>query len=394
MFNKKGLFMFFGILLISFSIVIFIGGTEPIITVNEKEPDEEERPFYNQRDFQSTNILEVSVSLDENQLKLLKEFNNKYEESHSGVYIRLNSYTKEQAYTEYKQASQIGTASDIMLLDNDWINEFAASGYLIQLDEIINSMNVEYHNLLRYQTKWNGSDWAIPIESDMYIWVWNPKQLTKMDVLKPNTLENLIEIMFLYPEKVYVDQNDPYSLLQILSMLNTMTKEGSSVEINHSDIQWDIITKLKVAENSWELLNNGEILLKLTTLKDFYNHENEIYEYAPVYLESESENTSPIGGGVIRGSSFVISSNTNEQKEAFEWLQTLLSGPYYSKIFNNNRVDIQLDGMKAMKPNPNLPNQLSRFIQDFNQLYGVNQSSFLEKNSILWTSQWMEDSQN
>ncbi|NDI33686.1 extracellular solute-binding protein [Chengkuizengella sediminis] len=395
MLNKKGLFMFFGIILISFSIVTFIGGTEPNITINEKETNEEERPFYNQREFQSANILEISVSLDENQLQLLKEFNNKYEKTHSGVYIRLNSYHKEQAYDEFIQASQIGSASDIFLVENEWINEFAASGYLIQLDEIINSMDIEVHNLLHSQTKWNGFDWAVPIDSDMYVWVWNPDQLKETNVfIQPNTIENLIEIMALHPEKVYVDQKDPYSMLQIISMLNSIINDGSFVQSNASEIQWDIVTRFAVAENTWELLNNGEILLKLTTLKDYYNHQDENYEYTPIYLESESVNSSPIGG-VIKGSSFVVSSNTNVQKEAFEWLQTLLVDPYYSKIFDNKRVDdIQLDDMKALKPNPNLPDQLNRFIQDLNQLYSVNQSSFLEQYSTLWTSQWMGYDQN
>ncbi|NBI29402.1 extracellular solute-binding protein [Chengkuizengella sp. YPA3-1-1] len=396
MLNKKSLFMYFGIILISFSIVTFIGGTEPSTTMNEKETNEEERTIYNQRDFQSANILEISVFLDEIQLQLLKEFNIKYEKSHSGVNIRLNSYNKEQAYDKYKQASQVGAASDIMLLDNDWINEFAANGYLIQLDEIMNSMNIEYHNLLRHQTKWNGSDWAVPIDSDIYVWVWNPEQLEKKDVLKPDRLENLLEFMVLYPEKVYVDQNDPYSLLQIISMLNTSQKQRSSVESEHLKIQLDIISKLAAAENSWESIKNGDILFKLTTLKDFYNHGNDEFEYAPIYLETEFMNASPVGGGVIKGSSFVVSSNTKVQKEAFEWLQTLLLDSYYSKIFiNNNRVDdIQLEVLKALKPNPNLPDQLSRFIQDLNQLNHEGQMNFLEQHSDLWTSQWMGYDQN
>ncbi|MDP5273135.1 ABC transporter substrate-binding protein [Chengkuizengella axinellae] len=396
MFNRKGLFMFMGMILISFSIVTFIGGTEPNnIAVNQNETDEEEKPYSTQREFQSTKVLEISVSLGDNQLQLLQEFNAEFEKNHKGVNIRLNNVSEDESYELYKQESQIGISSDIMLLDNEWINEFAASGYLIQVDEIINSMNDQFQTLLLAQTKWNRHDWAVPVDSDVYVVVWNPNLVEDSEeIFPPATTAEFVDMIYLNPEQVYIDQKDPFSMLQIITILNAKNDlEETNEEIQSLEIQWDIISKFAYSEDDpWGLLNNGEIMLMITSLNEITKSVDFNYHYSPIQLVKEADSLeSPLIGGFIKGRSFAVSSNTNVQKEAFEWLQTLLLDEKYSNLFTDHLVDnLTLSAMSFLAPSPYLPQNISQFNQDIEQLYGTGSSTFLPQSEI-WNLDWLEN---
>lgn len=78
------------------------------------------------------------------------------------------------AYGAYVNASRVGLAADVMLMDNEWVKTFAVSGYLAPADSAFAGDALsEQFDAISSPLRWNGYIWGVPRDYDPYVLVWH-----------------------------------------------------------------------------------------------------------------------------------------------------------------------------------------------------------------------------
>lgn len=331
--------------------------------------------------------LRVAVAMDTDEYLKLVALSLEFETYQRGLKIDVEMIDEDDVYSYYKKALQMGDAPDIMLLDNAWINEFAALSYLAQLDEVVSSnMNEMQIAPMVAQAKWNGLLWAVPKEVNPYVIAWNSDRLAEVGAIDmPETVDNLLAINYMLsqtdPEKTgfFLDFDDPYAFISAVWML-----EGQFIDLNEENeplhneetfhklqallypSQFEVFAGMVDDEteahdgevmiqmsddtevddeaeeekdsapeiiplwseedfDAWQLLNDGTIAMMLTTVKDYQTHAADHVKMTalPLYDESELGMHSLADGSWLAGKSFAVSSKSERKKEAFDWIQSM-----------------------------------------------------------------------
>lgn len=360
------LFLFAVVLVsIAFMTSLFIGRTSPTTSDELNELDRNPSTSNYQEENDLHKKLTISVTMDENEFKELMSQSDLFEINNEELTIEFIRIEDQGAYEYYKRASQLGEAPDIMLLDNTWINELAALGYLAEVDEIFmsNIQTLQLSPMIK-QAKWNGFLWAVPKEVDPYVIVWNKERLVEFEYEKiPDNINDLIllnqKLKSLSENReqrkgIYIDFHDPYALISLFLAFDEEWFNDIESKFNFSNA--DLLQKFKdffylnemESENQsnkistdfplasefdpWEKLNTGEIAIMITRLSEFNKYALEHIELTAFPLDRDT-NTKP--GGWLHGKSFAVSSKSTIKKEAFEWIQRLTT------------TEIQIELMKA-----------------------------------------------
>ncbi|MDB4866818.1 MAG: extracellular solute-binding protein [Cohnella sp.] len=118
--------------------------------------------------------LRVAVALDDAEFRFLQKQNDDLAYRYRDIAVQLTRVDPDKAYDEFTKASQIGEAPDVMLLPNEWVIQFAASGYLLPADSaFVREALAEQFDALSASVKWNGYLWGVPRDFDPYVLVWN-----------------------------------------------------------------------------------------------------------------------------------------------------------------------------------------------------------------------------
>jgi maltose-binding protein MalE len=287
--------------------------------------------------------LKVTVSMQPTEYALLQKQSAEYTLSHNDIHVELKNVI--DGYAELKKANQLGDGPDLMLLDNHWVNEFAALGFLHPMDEFFTGEQ-QSHGIttLMNQVKWNGYLWAIPKDVDPYILVWNTKIKippdNKWPLHAPETVDEWLtwNKTLMHPEAgkygIYFDPLDTYAFLSLISTLtddtshpNFLTKmndpatikkvesffapqeeiwNGSSVKQNYP--------ALSAALDPWYLLKQGKIAAMVTSVSEYKLHGNGDISLAALSLKS-----------LLKGRSYAISSRSKNSTLAINWIKEMTS---------------------------------------------------------------------
>lgn len=310
--------------------------------------------------------LNVAVSMTDSEFKVLEELGRSFMSSHS-VLVHLHNLPKDEVYEQYKSTSQLGEAYDVMLLDNVWVNEFAALGYLEPLEEsLMLALEANQIDPMLSQVRWNGFLWAVPKEIDPYILAWNKKKYMDFDIeVALGSYEELIAANHLFTNLeeqehgVYFDFHDPYAFI---SLLWTLGGEWiDPVEHKPTMLRQEIIERLNTffyAEreeeeenilspplhelypiqnehwNPWEAMNNDQMAIMITSLSDYMRNAGETIGMSalPAYYDEINNITY---GGWMNGRSFAISSKSEVTEEAFLWTEYMTTPEIQLRFMNS-----------------------------------------------------------
>ncbi|GIP36373.1 extracellular solute-binding protein [Paenibacillus sp. J2TS4] len=296
-------------------------------------------------------LIHLAVCMKPEEYEALKQWTEQYSAAKTGIKVELTNLPLNEAYDILKKASQLGEAPDLMLLNNDWVNEFAALGYLQPMDEwLSNDQQAQRLPELMDQVKWNGYLWGIPKDVDPYILAWNKQKAEELQVdHAPLTAEELLQWneKFMNPEEkqygVYYHPDDPYSLLSLLSALGVPFSEGvnplaklddpetmHSLEsfFNPKEKSWDpkvFQTNFPLPTKDWdpwEQLSSGNIAAMITTISDYKLHENDKIALSALPMVTEGAGQT---GTWLKGRSYAISSRAGQEEAVIELLQELTS---------------------------------------------------------------------
>lgn len=323
--SKKGMIFLLGIILISIAFITtyYLGRSNPATSPSEQNENIIDPSSEEARLDETKEELKIAVSMDTFEYLKLVALGYEFEEYNPHLKIEIESIDKHEAYDYYKRASQLGDAPDIMLLDNAWINEFAALSYLAQLDDTLASTMTEIQVApMNGQARWNGFQWAVPKELDPYVIAWNKERFAEHGVED-------------FPKKT----ND---LLILNQMLTNSEKEHAGLYPNLKD-PYAFITLVAMLEQSWEnedgVLNFPDDELLVNRLSFLLYPEQASLQLAL----KQNEDTEPSGEVTIQQSDDV---NDEAQTEAeAEADESQSKNPY---TFNERWISDDFDAWGAL----------------------------------------------
>ncbi|WP_168120670.1 extracellular solute-binding protein [Paenibacillus sp. HB172176] len=126
-----------------------------------------------------TTDLFVTVSMDAAEFNKLEALNKQFMNNYPYLNVKLtNESAAEADFAAWKNRSDQGSATDIMLLDNSWVIPFAVEGLLKPVDSLMTGdVLKEQPARLAEPLKWNGYSWGVPNDFNPYIMLWNKDML-------------------------------------------------------------------------------------------------------------------------------------------------------------------------------------------------------------------------
>lgn len=288
--------------------------------------------------------LTATVFMQLEEFKLMSEWNEEFQQLHPGTTITITNLAYEQSYLYLKEQAKSGQGSDIMMLDNNWISEFAARGYLSHRASDFTPSDIgSTHNQVLAQTEWNGYTWAIPHSIDPYIIVWNPSLIHgESDIPKTidqwQTLHDSLLLNDPNYEGIYVNGNDEQAFISlIMAFRGNWSEEIEQMYTLKSDQDIHLLEQLmtsEIADNKdglrkplvhmdsytsneyWEKFANNQFAAMVVPLSEWMVHKNS-EEYISVSLLSGDTQDA---GLWLAGSSYAVSSQTLHQEMAYNWI--------------------------------------------------------------------------
>lgn len=118
--------------------------------------------------------IDVIVSMSEIELAELHLLNDRFESAHPGATVQIHNVPHEELYDRLKREAALDELPDILLLESEWVQEFAARGYLDPIDDLYSAESLADHPAaLLEQVRWNGYLWGVPLHPDPYVIVWS-----------------------------------------------------------------------------------------------------------------------------------------------------------------------------------------------------------------------------
>ncbi|TFE31717.1 extracellular solute-binding protein [Cohnella luojiensis] len=354
--------------------------------------------------------LAVEVALPEREYQLLTEQNDQFMLSHPDIIVELRRIDPEQAYSTFKRSSEMGESADIMLLSNDWVKEFASSGYLLPTDAaFVGKALAEQFDAIVAPLKWNGYTWGVPREMDPFVMVWNKGKLHEWlgeDVTLPLTIEQWFTLANMSSEHaeamswLSIDRKDP---LALLAWLENATDERSDGLWEKEDEPWTG----SLHEQALMLLQQHRATLNVTTsssdtilaLKQGTTIAGLLpYSEASAVVEEPRLGSDPnleldhltwrLPYVSPRANCFAISSSTDAEEAAYVWISEMTDDqsqlrqldelnklPVYRSLYDSDR---KLSNLLPGRTGQTFPNQAPLHT-------GPDQVARLARLSNLWS---------
>jgi ABC-type glycerol-3-phosphate transport system substrate-binding protein len=359
---------------------------------------------------QEITMLTVEVALEAVEFNALVDQNIAFELRHPDINVELLRIEPEQAYLAFKQSSEMEESADIMLLENEWVKEFAASGYLLPADAaFVGKALAEQFDALATPLKWNGYLWGVPRSLDPYVLVWNADLLGEWlgaDAVLPLTIEQWTALTAKSAQLqgttswLTLDPNDP---LALLAWLENTSGERSDGLWTKGSKPWDGtlfeqalsmleqqrtgVTFADTKEEAGRLLKEGETLAAIIPYSKAATliAEPRLASNTNLEIDHQSWKLPYIWP---RGSSFAISSHTEAEDAVHTWIAEMTDVPIqlqnmeessrlpvYRSLYESDRL---LSNLLPGKTGQSFPNQSPLVM-------GPDLPARLKQLSILWS---------
>ncbi|WP_166243785.1 extracellular solute-binding protein [Paenibacillus turpanensis] len=305
----------------------------------------------------------VSVPLRLEETTRLREFIAQYEVNHPDIRVRVIQQPVPAEYDSSLTVLRMGEAPDIMLVDNVWVSEWAAQGYLQPLDSYYTPEHqVKHADDMVSQLKWNGYIWGIPKDMDPYIIVYH-KQTFADDPggVPPNFGEPLLSVHkeLSNAEKgtfgLWADPDDPYAVISLLWALGGSVERAlngqdggalssskeESIKLLEAYLSVPHPAEPLTVEEAWSYLQNGTIAMMIAPSSIVKLLPKDGLESIEIGGQAGAANDSiPKGtartvqrsGGWMKGRSFVITAGSDHASESAKFLLELSGREVQSRL--------------------------------------------------------------
>ncbi|WP_438433390.1 ABC transporter substrate-binding protein [Gorillibacterium sp. sgz500922] len=348
--KRKGLLVLMMVLGLSILVFVQFAGTKDKGTAKPAGTEEEGAAPQGQRDKRENDtVLRVSVSLGAKEWDTLNALTDEFMETHSGTQVKLENLPAAERYAAWKKAGQFGAGPDLMLLDNGWVQEFAALGFLYPASEYFTAdKQSQYLPAVLDQVKWNGYLWGVPKDIDPYILAWNRQTAeangwSKAPATGPELMEWNRKLM--NPAKgtygIYFDPQDYMSLLSVYTaFISVLPDEANPLRLAaepsvRKSLQAFLVPQQEAWDSAlfranypiasatwdpWKLLGEGKMAGFVTTVSDYRLHPLAGVEFSSLPMPGGGDTGT---GSWLKGRSYCLSSHTENTAAALEWIKAV-----------------------------------------------------------------------
>lgn len=291
-------------------------------------------------------IIRASIAVSPEEYAVFTRLARQFSSLHEGVTVQVENVEADQAYEIWKKAAQMGEAPDLMLLDNNWVLEFAALGFLQPVGDFFSVDQQDSRiSTLMDQVKWNGYIWGVPKDVDPYVMAWNVDAAGEYGFENaPATSQEMLEwnsLMLKSDEGrwgIYAHPSDPYSFIAVTSSLTgawlgrelSLENELDALRALESFYvpYEEIWTAASYQQNyplpteewePWLQLADGGIAAMITTVSEFKKHAADNIKIASIPIVDTDEERIVW----LKGRSFAVSSRTPYAQLVMDWIKDM-----------------------------------------------------------------------
>nr|WP_233168160.1 ABC transporter substrate-binding protein [Paenibacillus roseus] len=285
--------------------------------------------------------MDVNVSISSSEFADLQKLTLDFTAKHPDIKVKLVNLPAGDTYERLKQGALLGEAPDIMLLDNSWVIDFAASGYLKNVDSMFAGETFsDVPAGLLQPLKWNSFLWGVPKDADPLLTVWSAV-LLKGAGGEPLSLPHNISELELLAEAIDAADNNktpesrkwaafaPDSLKELLVWASAFQgADGDPANMAHLPSKQEELLRnldsmrmkgmLLVEADSSRLLDhllNGNLLSAVLPLSKLYANWS---SYAGKLVVQNQASEQPLW---LNGRSYTLSAKTKWPQEAKAWIE-------------------------------------------------------------------------
>jgi ABC-type glycerol-3-phosphate transport system substrate-binding protein len=319
---------------IQIMIAVIISGilllvVAPFITTDYSDVSAPKKHISTPKPSGNVHKLTMNVRMTDAEFIAFKKVVSTFEKKNPSISISVTNVQPAQGKSYYetlKKQAQLKGMTDITLLDTNWVEEFAALGYLEAMDDLYIEVPAEkYVASTLLPLRWNGFYWGAPFDFDPYITVYRTEILKKYNLKLPDgQLDSwIIQLMTMNrpenqkAEPIFVNANDPYQLLVLDRevLKETIKRQGSGSTQLEIRIPRSIPTT-----QLWGDFKAGRWVYMISSLSEALKHAS---PDAPMTITTIPQKPSVINreGLLFEGRSFAISGHTPYRDDAMKWVK-------------------------------------------------------------------------
>ncbi len=322
--------------------------------------------------------LSVAVAMEEEAFQALAEQNVDFRKRHRDITVTLTRVDPDNAYRYFRRASEMEEAADVMLLNSEWVSEFAASGYLLPVEAaFVGKAEAEQFDALIAPVKWNDYKWGVPLDFDPYVLVWNetlleqwlgsgvslPLTIEQWGAVATKSAETFDNPVFLDEQQdsdasrpssgpigwLSIDPNDPYALLSWLEnaagvRTDTLWTDGgeswAATPLGNALELFEAyrpgVRYASSAATVWDQLYDGETLVAVVPYSTAMGLMDDDDSHPSIQLKLDHSSWK-LPYVWPRGMSYVLSSGTTVEEAAMTWISEMTDASIQSA--NEKRLD-------------------------------------------------------
>lgn len=315
-------------------------------------------PADGQRSSSESKQLRVTVHMKEAEYRSLEEANRLFMMKYPAVQVHLSNEAEQsnspEVYSLWKREAELGISQDIMLMDNSWVREFAALGYLSPVDSLTTGdVPGDLSESLLDVLRWNGYLWAMPMDLDPYVPIWNKKLLAlESGGQLPGSWEQytqLLEETAARHKTINLLQLTPGRLEELMLWLRQYEAETKTTRsygpadglgLLHSETQDKLLYLASISQRISRLdapmqllsaLQEGELLSAFVPWSNYSSWTTQLDELVQLDL-------SRIEPYRHSGRSYAISSRSVAVEEALLWVQEMTDTLKQQQAYQVNRM--------------------------------------------------------
>lgn len=338
--KRKNQWLLFAILLLA---LINLSPSQNLTLIGQNKPKElQPKTLPNETKVQELGEIRVAVQLSGYDFIQLKQMNQQFMDTHP-LKVELVNIPANEDYNDLKQQLNIGESPDVLLLDNTWVRNYAADGYLLPTESYYTgSLAGEVLSASLAQNEWNGYVWGVPHDIDPYVWVYNSSLFnSKFGIDFPVTQDEWSVFIEKYrlqgegiPSQLFAFHfSDPYASLSLLWQLGGLKLEAEETPflINEDAVKQldslrphlmnlDFADETVSARNEiWNKLNDGEVAAALVRYTEASSNFN---SNLSIEFTNAEESTETMW---ISGRSYAASARTDNKEGAGLWITEMTS---------------------------------------------------------------------
>lgn len=174
--NRRSLIILFSIAALSFILLAsYIGNSDRVVPQLNSNQDpasgEGSVSLFPSAEYE----LHVAVAFSEREFQTLSEWNGLFEARVPNIRVTLVNVNPETAYEHFWEKASLGEQYDIVLLENEWMFDFATNGLIAPVpQEAAADLADRPPPALVPLLRWNGYTWGVSMDLNPYVLVWHP----------------------------------------------------------------------------------------------------------------------------------------------------------------------------------------------------------------------------